>query len=214
MAIENFQFLDKQSIRALVAQLLTKTNVRVDERIVQSIDENSSDKQTLSAKALYDLISALNADNSDYSNRLNEHDTTLPVHAAGINDLNTTQEEQSGKLSDIDTDLTALTSEVNSFTHLNIQTVTGDISTVLDPSDSILYFQRDNEADTMWMLYIYKDGHGWVNIGDTEVDLTVIWSKDETEQLREELGIHDVEAVSNDDIMTAVENAFNASAGF
>ena len=56
MAIEKFEFFSKQSITAFGTALLTKSNIRIEERIVSSITETSTDKQIGSAKAVYDLL--------------------------------------------------------------------------------------------------------------------------------------------------------------
>ena len=61
MAIDKYQLLNEQGVQKLAELLLGKVNVRIGERIVTEVNENSSDKQVASAKALYQLISALEA---------------------------------------------------------------------------------------------------------------------------------------------------------
>ena len=67
--------------------------------------------------------------------------------------------------------------------HTKIQTVIGDIDIEVpleERSTSVLYFQRDNEEDTTWMIYIWNadpkiipDPNGkWLYCGDTEIDLS------------------------------------------
>ena len=213
MSIETLQFMDKQSLRVFVNELIKKTDLRVGERIVQSVDETSSNKQTVSAKALSEILTAVEASmKADITDRIDDHDTQLANNATAIGDLNNSQAAQDGKLNDIDTGINNLLSNVGNLTHLTIETVTGPITNITEPATDILYFQRDNETDTMWMLYIYKDGI-WVNIGDTVVDLSVIWSKDEIEELKIALGIHNIDDVEDDDIIDAVDRAFAATAG-
>jgi len=218
MAIELYQLLDQQGMTTLATQLLTKTNVRIQERIVTIIDENATSKQVASAKALYTMLQAIQTNNDGIAEYLDEHDVQLENQATSIGDLETTQDAQDGKLTDVESGLANLTTKIGDLVHLTIETVTGDISTVADPRDDVLYFQRDNEADTMWMLYIYQpsavegeDGT-WVNIGDTEVDLSGIWSKDETEELKEALGIHNVETLSDETLVTVADAAYEANA--
>lgn len=208
MSIETLQFVDKESLRVLTNQLFAKSKIRINERIIQSVDEHSTDKQVASAKVVHEILSNLISGNTDLSGRIDNHDTTLAEHTTTISNTNEHQDTQTDKLDSLEISIADITSIISGFTHLNIETVTGSIESVTEPSNYILYFQRDNEADTMWMLYIYRDG-AWVNIGDTEVDLSVIWSKDETAQLREELGVHDVESVTDEKIIDMVDMAFS-----
>lgn len=105
--------------------------------------------------------------------------------------------------------------------HTKIQTVTGDINVIVpleDRSTSILYFQRDNEEDTTWMIYIWNadpdlhpDPNGeWICLGDTEIDLSGYWSKDESDvlELKQVLGVNALEdRVSNiEDILPTKVN--------
>ena len=80
--------------------------------------------------------------------------------------------------------------------HAKIATYTGDINDIpLEERDpDVMYYQRDDIHDTTWMLYIWDADHQqWVNVGDTEIDLSGYWSKDETADLREALGIPEIE---------------------
>ena len=85
----------------------------------------------------------------------------------------------------------------------------GNIEDVVEPNSSYIYLQRDNDQDTTWMMYVYDESLGWINIGDTEVDLSNYWSKDDTEELREALNMHDVESISDDNITSAVNEIFD-----
>lgn len=217
MAIETYQFLNELGVQKLAEQLFGKVNIRIAERIVTSVDANASDKQVASAKALYNLIAALQAKDVELTGRLDDHDTQLTNNGNGIAALNESQAEQDTKISALETNLQDLVDTVNSLTHLTIETVTGDISTVADPQTDVMYLQRDDESDTTWMMYIYQapavegEAGSWINIGDTEVDLSNYWSKDNIEEMKEALGIHDAEAISDDQIVAAVEAAFSAT---
>ena len=211
MSIEKYQFFDEKSLKLLANLLINKSNIRIGERIVHEVNADSTDKQVLSALDLYNLLSTLNVDNENIAEGLDEHDVQIENQTRILNELNTSQNEQSGKLTDIETGLDSLTSNVGDLNHLTIQSVTGPISEITDPRTDVLYFQRDNTADTMWMLYIYKDA-AWVNIGDTEVDLSVIWSMDEVDELREALDIHDVADITDDELTVEIEAAFSDTA--
>jgi len=219
MAVETYQFLNEAGVQKLATELLGKVNSRIDERIVQAVSETSSTKQTLSAKALYELVAAIKSSGEgedqgviDALNaRLDTNQGLLDGQAERIVALEGTQATQTEKLDAVEEGLGDLQTEVGNLIHLNIETVTGSMDTVTDPKDDILYFQRDNEADTMWMLYIYQGG-SWVNIGDTEVDLSVIWSKEEVEDLKVALNIHNAEALSDDTLVSVANAAYAATA--
>jgi len=215
MAIELYQFMSEQSLAIFVNQILTKTNARLDERIVQALSSTSSDKQSLSAKALYDLINTLNDADANFSSHVDTNAETLAANAETIAGIQTHQNEQDEKLTASETSLIDASNRVGTFTHLTLQTVTGPITSITEPREDILYLQRDNDQDTTWMMYIYHvfgSEHVWIPVGDTELDLSGIWSKDEADELREALGIHLVEPVSEVDITEAVEDAFNNNA--
>lgn len=90
--------------------------------------------------------------------------------------------------------------------HTSIKFITGNIDeqVPLEERDpSVLYFQRDDEDDKTWMIYIWDvDNTSWVCVGDTEIDLSNYWSKDENEELKKALGIDVLEA----DVTTIKEN--------
>ena len=207
MAIEKFEFLAKDSLMSLAVQLLTKTNVRIEERIVTEVSDTSTDKHVASAKAIYDLITAINGDSDELAGKLAAQLPKITANENAIADINTAQDAQDIRLVDTETDLTDLERVVDALTHLNIQIVTGDISTVGTPDPAVLYFQRDDENDTTWMLYVYTNGE-WINVGDTEVDLSNYWTKDNVDELREALRVHDVETIDDDYITSEIDSAF------
>ena len=99
--------------------------------------------------------------------------------------------------------------------HTSIKTITGDIDVLVpleDRDPTVMYYQRDNEEDKTWMIYIWDvDNQQWINVGDTEVDLSNYWTKDDTDALREDLGIvvieEDVANIKNDIININAELA-------
>ena len=206
MAIEKFEFLSKDSVRILAKQLLTKTNVRIEERIVTEVSDASTDKHVASAKAVYDLITAINATNADLTGRIDAQGTRIATNETAITAINEEQVVQDGRLTTTEDNLTDLERVVDALTHLNIQVVTGSITTVVTPDPAVLYFQRDDENDTTWMLYVYKNSE-WINVGDTEVDLSNYWTKDNVDELREALRVHDVETIDDDYIISEIDAA-------
>ncbi len=81
--------------------------------------------------------------------------------------------------------------------HTSIKFITGNIDeqVPLEERDpSVLYFQRDDEDDKTWMIYIWDvDNTKWVCVGDSEIDLSNYWSKDENEELKKALGVDLIE---------------------
>ena len=60
----------------------------------------------------------------------------------------------------------------------------GNISTVANPSSTVLYFQKDSNDDPSWNIYIYAAVAGsdpvtyeWINVGDSELDLSGYFEK-------------------------------------
>ena len=214
MAIPTYQFLNEAGVQKLAEQLLNKVNIRIGERIVTEFNENSSDKQVASAKALYNAISAIQSTSAGLAGRLDGHDTKLTEHGEALAALATSQGEQDTKITGLETNLQTLTDTVNSLTHLTIETVEGEISTVTDPRTDVLYLQRDNAEDKTWMMYIYRapaaegEAGSWINVGDTEVDLSNYWSKDSIEEMKVALGMHDVEPIPEANILSVIDTAF------
>lgn len=85
----------------------------------------------------------------------------------------------------------AVYTAINRMTHIKFKTHTGSIDTVVEPNPSFIYLQRDDLNDSMWMMYVYDEETGWINVGDTEVDLSNYWSKkpEDIEALKLALGI-------------------------
>lgn len=70
---------------------------------------------------------------------------------------------------------------------------TGNIADIEEPRTDTIYLQRDDEFDTSWTMYVYDVTIGWINIGNTNIDLKDYWSKSEKDmaELRAQLGIDD-----------------------
>ena len=111
----------------------------------------------------------------------------------------------------VDEALKLLSDRIDGLTHLHIETVVGEITSVADPHTAALYFQKDNDEDPTWVMYIYKDSQ-WIVIGDTSIDLANYWKKTDIEEMKTALGIVEYEAISNEAITAAVEAAFAETA--
>ena len=151
LTTQKYDMLDQEGVMLLAKGILDKVNIRIAQRITQSLDANDT-----------------------------KH---VPSSAAVLRAINTSR-------------------------HAKIQTVTGDIDIEVpleERSTSVLYFQRDNEEDTTWMIYIWNadpeivpDPNGeWICLGDTEIDLSGYWSKDAADilELKNVLGINDITGV-------------------
>ena len=213
MAIETYQFMNKESVKHFLDLLFEKTNLRIDERLVNTISAASTDNQVLSAEALYDLVATLTAADTTITSRLDANDTKLSEIGDQISAMQEDQGDQGDQLTEIESGISDLGDTVAGLTHLTIQVVEGNIETVVaEPKSDVLYIQRDSETDPSWMIYVHSEANGWVAVGDTELDLTKYWSKDDVADMREALGIHDVEALSDADITETVEASYAENA--
>lgn len=214
MAIEKFTFLDEVGIQNLSTALLGKVNLRIGERIVQEINDSSDDKHIPSAAILNTL---LKAQSTGANTAITALEAKVTTNTGNITALDT-------KVTGVADTVTTLDQKVNSLTHLTIDTVTGPITSVENPSTGILYLQRDDETDKTWILYMYRaavmEGETetkpaeWIAIGDTSVDLVGYWKKTDVDAMREALGVHDVSALTTEAITAVVEKAFTDTAVF
>lgn len=211
MAVEKFTFLDEVGSEKLALGILTKVNTRISERIVKEISDASDHDHVASAALLNSLLKARDALISANTTASAENKTAIEAIDTSIAELTTKVDTNKTAIDGVTTDLADLSTKVDGLTHLTIDTVTGAITDVADPSTSVLYLQRDDEADTTWMLYIYREDGTWVNIGDTEVDLSNYWSKDDVEEMKTALGIPEMVAMTEAQITAAVEKAFTDS---
>jgi hypothetical protein len=87
----------------------------------------------------------------------------------------------------------AVYSAINKMSHVKFKTHIGSIEEITEPNGSYIYLQRDDTSDKTWMMYVYDEELKWINIGDTEVDLSNYWSKsaDDVEALKVALGINE-----------------------
>ena len=114
----------------------------------------------------------------------------------------------------------AVYNAINKMSHIKFKTHTGNIGTIVTPNPSYIYLQRDSLSDTTWMMYVYDEDIGWINVGDTEVDLSNYWSKnpDDVEALKLALGIpQEIEALKtsindiNNDMQLVKSKVFDLS---
>lgn len=212
MAIPKYQFLSDAGIKPLATALLDKANIRIDGRIVTNVDGTSTDNRMPSAKTLYDIIHVLQIKDGELSGRTDTNNGTLTNHDNRLDTLEDGQVTQDGRMDNAETGIANLTATVNALTHLTIKVVTGAIESEPNPSTDILYFQRDDESDTSWMLYVYT-GTEWITINtdvtEVETDLTGYWNKNtENDALKEALGMHNATPVADVDIVNEIDAAF------
>lgn len=208
MALEKFTFLDEVGIQKLAEALLTKVNSRVAERIVQEISDASDANHVASAALLNSLLKTRDALISGNTTAAATNKTSIDGVVSDIADLETKVDTNTTDITSASNDIQALDEKVDAFTHLTIDIVTGSIDTVADPKTDILYFQRDDESDNTWMLYIYREDGTWVQIGDTGVDLSNYWSKDDTTDIKESLSVPEMTPLAEDKILAAIDAAF------
>lgn len=208
MALEKFTFLDEVGIQKLSEALLTKVNSRVAERIVQEISDASDANHVASAALLNSLLKTRDALISGNTTAAATNKTSIDGVVSDIADLETKVDTNTTDITSASNDIKALDEKVDAFTHLTIDVVTGKIDTVTDPQTDILYFQRDDESDTTWMLYIYREDDTWIQIGDTGVDLSGYWPKDDNDKLKETIGVPEGTPLTEAKILAAVDKAF------
>ena len=206
------QYLDEAGVRALAEQLATGMNSKIYSAIIISLDSatNRDNVHSLSALGLYNILGAANASGS----------TTI-----------------NGKINGLSSDLSTLQQTVNNYTHLQIEVVTGAITTVSSPSTSKLYLQRDDPTDDTFVMYIYRQNvevpvldandeptydqttgelitqivNQWVSIGKTDVILTNYWSKSEISDLKDALSMYDISLITTSNyVSNKVATAFNS----
>lgn len=207
MANEILQFMDKQNAYALADALFAKANIRLSERIVKEVSAVSTNKQVPSARLLQKLVTAQQTVDTDLVSRTDAHVSGITEQTAAVESLQGAQAPQDEKLTVVESKLSETSDLVDELNHFTIQTVTGAIETITEPSDKVFYLQRDSETDRTWMIYLYMAGQ-WINVGDTELDLSHLWSKDEIEDLKEALDVHNAESISEDRISAIVEQEF------
>lgn len=214
MAIEKITFLDEVGTQKLAEALLSKVNSRIAERIVQEVNDASDGNHVASAAVLNALLKAKDAQITANTTEIGKNTTAIGEAKTAVTALGEKVDANKTAIDTATTDLAALSTKVDGLTHLTIDTVTGAITTVADPSTSILYLQRDDESDKTWMLYIYREDGTWINIGDTEVDLSNYWSKDDVAAMKEALGVPEMVALTEAQITAAVNAAFTSTDPF
>lgn len=162
-------YLNDEILNVLITAILNKTNQRIAQRIVQTVDPADA--------------------------------THIPSSAA-------------------------VYKAIQNIGHASMKTVVGELP--VDPDEDIIYLHKDSESDPTWDMNVWIDG-AWVVIGNTSVDLSGYYSKDDVETLKTDLGLDgywaktDVDAlktaigyqeltpITDDMITAAVDAAFAAT---
>ena len=174
-------------IGANFSEQLDSTKTRI-ETIEGTVNEHASS------------ISSIDEKNNDASTKITEINEKATVAEAGNNNNGVSLEA-------VNTLISALDEKINLLKHLKIETVVGPIDSVAEPKEDVLYFQKDNEEDPTWVLYIYNSGE-WIPVGDTSIDLVNYWRKDDIEAMKETIGLENVEPLTKNEINTIVDAAF------
>ena len=212
MPNENFEFLGKNSVKLLAKELFTKANLRIDERIIQDVDASSNDKHVASAATLKALLDILNTADTDLDNRVDTTDINLTKQGEKLVELSGIDSDRDNKLIETESSMDDLSDIINAATHLTIQLVEGPIASVTDPKADVIYLQRDDKNDSTWNMYFFTASNGWVNIGDTEIDLSGYWTRDDLDEIRDIISPHNVESIDDVTIEDIVNASFEAHA--
>lgn len=210
MAIEKFTFLDEVGVQKLAEALLTKANIRISERIVQEINDSSDANHVASAALLNTLLKAADAKIASNTAAIGANTTAIGAANTSITELGEKVDTNKTSIDTVNSTLSTLAEKVDGLTHLTITTVTGPITDITEPDPTVMYLQRDDESDTTWMMYIWSVDK-WIPIGDTEVDLSNYWSKDDVDEMKEALGVPEMVAMTEAQITAAVDKAFTAT---
>lgn len=185
MAGEVYQFLDDLGTREFINVVMEVIGENFDNKVVDSIGSSAESDKMPSAASVLTLINELN--------------NLIESLCNSVDDANNSVEELSIEA-------------INTLSKLNIEMVTGNIEEeVSDPHDNILYFQHDNEEDSTWVIYIYKDK--WISVGETKYDLLKYWKKDDIDTLRERFYELSIEMLTDDEIKSIVSSAYRKVTG-
>lgn len=209
MALEKLTFLDEVGTQKLSEAILNKTNARISDRIVQELNDASDANHVVSAALLNTLLKARDTAIGDNTAAIATNKTDIGKIDADIDSMTTKVGENTTNVAAVASGITALDEKIAGLTHLTIDTVIGAIADVADPKSDVLYLQKDNEADTTWMLYIYREDGTWAQIGDTGVDLSDYWSKDDNDAIKDAVGVPEVTPLPEAKILAAIDAAFD-----
>ena len=138
--VKDYNFLDEVGLQQLAGFLLQKVNARISSRIITDPAGNDSAKV----------------------------DDNHIISAATVMQLIGDSEGNLGEdIADLEGKLTALTNQVQGFTHLKIKTHIGNIEEVADPELNTFYFQKDAPyMDTDEQGFILNEGGERVTAND------------------------------------------------
>lgn len=170
MTNEIHRFLDDYGTQEMFNIFLEVSDSLIEERIVQKIDKDSDYQHMPSAAAMYRAL-------KDILGGYNTPQERIDALKEYFNRVNLKAEKCENK------------------SNLEIIKVTGKITSVKNPKENVLYFQRDNSNTNTWKMYAYSeeeiDGDHWICVGDTKNDLIGYFKKDQIDELKEYLGIDD-----------------------
>lgn len=208
MAIENITFLDELGIEQLSEALLSKVNNRVSERIIQELSDSSDEHHVVSALLLNQLLKTRDEKISANKTAIDANTEAINNVKSSVTEVTTKNNSNISDMTKVTEDVESLNTKVDGLTHLETHIIVGSVQDITDPRTDVLYLQKDSEDDTTWMLYVYLEDGTWVPIGDTAVDLSGFWSKNDN-TIKDALNVPDMESLTDKEITAIVDSAFN-----
>lgn len=208
MASENLYFLDEVGTQQLAEAILSKTNEKISERIVQEVNDASDHDHVPSALLLNALLKARDQQISSNKTSIDSNKALIDGIKESVTTLEGNVTANTAGITSATEEISKLSDKVDAFTHLTIDVVIGAITDVQNPSTEILYLQKDDESATIWSLWIYRADNVWIRIGDTAIDLSGYWKKTEIDSIKVSIEVPDVTPMGDKDIQDIVEKVF------
>ena len=183
----------------------------INDVIIKNIHENF-DSIKLKIDNIESNITANNDRIDNVSNSVNTDSNDISLINTKIDESNIASNDTKLLIDDVNKKINSLLSAIEDMEHLGINLIIGDINDIPDPKENVLYFQKDNNEDPTWLLYVFsKNVQGnWIKIGSIDdIDFSVYWSKDEIQELYESLDIKDnVEVIPKNQLLELVNVNF------
>ena len=197
MAKKKHQFLDDLGTQEMINILLELFVIKIDERVVDTINESSDTEHMPSVTAFNTFFTAY----------------TTGISASTQNKY----DDLSSKVDQLDADKEAAEIQVETvknMSHLRTELVIGDLDTeVTSPEEDVIYFHKDSASSTACVLYTYVSAlpDPWVKVGDTKPAMNDLWKKEDISLLKLALDYSEQEYVplTDAEIKTKVDTAWN-----
>lgn len=169
MATAIYRFLDDLGTQEFINVITEETEKAFDDKLVNTITPSATADQIPTSKATLEMVTGVQAKIENINSRYADAKQKI-IDLASKEGLNAFKTKDAS----------------NKITHLETKMITGPISQIKTPDDTVLYFQRDDVNDSRWNIYIwYTPEKKWLCVGNVEENLNDIYSKDETDGLIE-----------------------------